>query len=130
MGTTVRADHTVRAGPVVGYVTGYDVVRGRFSLRVGPLRAAGLSQKIPWYVRTDQPVGSTLLVQGVRLRPAPVRTFAEEWSTGGVFPQGHVYPSIPSPPATGCWRLTLSTGSVSVRFFALVRKAPRPPIPR
>ncbi len=124
IGTPVKADRTIRVGPFVGYVTSYDVVRGRFSLSVGEFRAPGLSQKIPWYVKSDQPVGPTLLVEGVRLRPAPTRSFTQEWATGGLFSQGQMYPSVFSPPATGCWRITLTTGSVSARLFALVRPAP------
>lgn len=125
MGTPVKAHNTIRVGPFVGYATAYDVVRRRFALRVGELRAQGLSQKIPWYVKTDKPVGPTLSVTGVRLRPWPSQWFSQEWQTGGRFPQGQMYPTVFAPPAVGCWRLTLSTGSVSVRLVALVRPAPR-----
>jgi hypothetical protein len=125
LGTPVKADHTIRVGPFVGYATAYDVVRHRFALRVGELRAHGLSQKIPWYVKTSQSVGPTLSVTGVRLRPAPPQSFTQEWQTGGRFGQRQMYPSVFAPPAVGCWRLTLSTGSVSVRLVALVRPALR-----
>jgi hypothetical protein len=125
MATPVRVQ-TVRAGPFTGYVTSYDVVRRRFALRVGSYRTkSGLSQKIPWYVKTDETVGDTIVFTGVRLRPPPVRRFRQEFSTGGVFPLGQMYPSVLSPPATGCWRITVSTGDVSARMFALVRKRPR-----
>jgi hypothetical protein len=125
MGTPVKAHQTIRVGPFVGYATAYDVVRGRFALRVGELRAPGLSQKIPWYVKTDESVGPTLLATGVRLRPGPPQSFTQEWQTGGRFGGRQMYPTVFAPPAVGCWRITLSTGSVRVRLVALVRPALR-----
>jgi hypothetical protein len=125
MATPVRPDRSIHVGPYTGYATAYDVVRGRFALRVGSYRTRnGLSQKIPWYVKTQQAVGPTIVFTGIRLRPAPARTFRQEFPTGGLFPLGQMYPSVLSPPATGCWRITVSTGAVSARLFALVRKRP------
>jgi hypothetical protein len=110
----------VRSGPITGgIVSTYDVVGGRFSLHVGPWRVKdGLTQKIPWWVRSDKR-GPELVLTAVRLAPAPAETFRQ------VFPAAtspdDVYPSIIDPPSAGCWRLTMRTGSIKVVFVALVR---------
>ncbi len=115
----------VRSGPITGYITpGYDVVRGRFSLHVGPWRVKdSLSQKIPWYIRADAAGGSAIVMIATRLRPLPKRTFQQTFQTGGSgYPQGTVYPSNIEPPSAGCWRLTMRAGHVTAGFIALVRK--------
>jgi hypothetical protein len=69
LATPVHGD-AVRAGPFTGYVVPqYDVVNGRFRLHVGAYRnrAAGLSQKIPWFVPRSVPVKGSLVVVGRRL---------------------------------------------------------------
>jgi hypothetical protein len=114
----------VRSGPITGYITPpYDVVRGRFSLHVGPWRVKNsLSQKIPWFVRDGVDSGPAISMTGVRLSPLPARTFRQVFpSAGSGYQQGAVYPSNISPPAAGCWRLTMRTGSVTARFVVLVR---------
>src|SRR3954454_23680188 len=64
----------VSAGPFRGGVTRYDVVGGGFALRVGELRTAGLSQKIPWFIESGTAVGATLVITG-RTLSIPKRTF-------------------------------------------------------
>jgi hypothetical protein len=125
MGTPVKGSGTIHVGPFTGHATLYEVVRHRFALRVGTLRAPGLSQKIPWFVRSDESLGETLRVEGVRLRPGPPLTFAQEFPTGGEFTGGRMYPSVFAPNGVGCWRITLTAGTVSVRLFALVRPPAR-----
>ncbi len=126
LATTVSGGGTyVRSGPATGYLAPpYDVVRGRFSLHVGPWRVKNrLSQKIPWYVRENANAGPSITMTGVRLTPLPARTFRQVFPSGGSgYPQGVVYPSIISPPTSGCWRLTMRSGRVNARFVVLVRK--------
>ena len=117
----------VKAGPLLGGVTSYDIVRGRFSLRVGPNRTrTGLSQKIPWFPAAGTPVGDTLVVTGRALslpRPRSFRqTFRAEQEVGG--PQRTMFPSVISPPSVGCWSLTFTTGRTTASIAVLVR--PRP----
>jgi hypothetical protein len=117
----------VRAGPLVGMVTSYDVVRGRFSLRVGPNRTRdGLSQKIPWFPAAGTAVGDTLVVTGRALSLPRPRSFRQLFrgaqGVGG--PQRTMFPSIISPPSVGCWSLTFTTGSTTASIAVLVR--PRP----
>ena len=117
----------VRAGPLVGAVTSYDVVQGRFNLRVGPNRTReGLSQKIPWFPAAGTPVGDTLVVTGRALslpRPRSFRqTFRAAQGVGGG--QQTMFPTIISPPSVGCWSLTFTTGATTTSLVVLVR--PRP----
>jgi hypothetical protein len=118
----LSASTVVRSGPITGYIVpGYDVVRGRFSLHVGPWRVKdSLTQKIPWWVRDGAGAGPSIVMTGTRLSPLPVKTF-EQTFVGAISPQG-VYPSIISPPSAGCWRLTMRTGRVTASFVVLVRK--------
>ena len=111
----------VRSGAVTGYIAaGHDIVRGRFSLHVGPWRVQNsLSQKIPWFLREDAPAGSTLVVSALRITPRPQRRFEQTFDAAL---GGDVYPSTISPPSAGCWRLTMRTGDVVVQFTAVVRK--------
>lgn len=115
----------VKAGPFTGLVVPeYDVVAGRFRLHVGPYRdrATGLSQKIPWFSATNR-VGNRLVVTGSRLHPTPARTFKQTFvSAIGGGGSGVVFPSIISPPSSGCWRLKLQSGRVS--SFLTVRVTP------
>jgi hypothetical protein len=115
----------VRSGPVTGYISsGYDVVRGRFSLHVGGWRVKdSLSQKIPWYVRDGAGATGAIAMTATRLSPLPRATFRQTFTTGGGgYPQGTVFPSNIEPPSAGCWRLTMRTGPIAVSFVALVRK--------
>jgi hypothetical protein len=120
-------DGKVQAGPSVGYVTvGYDVVRGRFRLHVGPYRVPNaLTQKIPWFVPLRYRVGDTLVVTGRRVG-APARTFRQTFARAYSpdSPNKHVFPSIISPPSAGCWRLTFRSGAVTGTLTALVSNAP------
>jgi hypothetical protein len=119
----------VRAGPFVGQIAGdYDVLDGRFRLRVGKYRDAdiGLTQKIPWFVQRGARVGRSLLIVGERLSPSP-RTFRQrlrrtEDSAG----QG-VFPSIIAPPAEGCWRLSFTSGQTTGSLTVLVAGVEEPP---
>jgi len=118
----VDGDH-VHAGPFTGFVSPpYDVVDGRFRLRVGAFRdrATGLSQKIPWFLARSYRVGSYLTIHGRRLAPpggAFTQTFQEAGSSSN--PDQHVFPSTLRPPRAGCWRLSFRTGSV--RGYVVVR---------
>ena len=117
----------VRAGPLAGIVTSYDLVRGRFSLRVGPNRTHdGLSQKIPWFPAAGAAIGDTLVVTGKALSLPRPRSFRQRFrvaqGVGG--PQRLMFPSIISPPSVGCWSLTFTTGPTTASIVVLVR--PRP----
>jgi hypothetical protein len=111
----------VRSGPITGYlVKQYDVVRGRFSLHVGGERVkGGLSQKIPWWVREGSGAGPEIVLTGTRLSPLPAQTFRQVFRAA--MSPTDVYPSNIEPPSAGCWRLTMRTGRITVRFVALVR---------
>jgi hypothetical protein len=117
----------VKAGPLIGAVTSYDTVRGRFSLRVGPNRTrTGLSQKIPWFPRAGTPVGDSLVVSGTALSVPKPRTFRQRFrgaqEVGGA--QRTMFPTIIAPPSAGCWLLTFTTGPTTASIAVLVR--PRP----
>jgi hypothetical protein len=113
----------VKVGPLVGYLTEYDSVDGRFSLRVGPLRTRnGLSQKIPWFPEPGAKIGSTLVVTGRALSFPTPRSFSQSFR---VALSPSMFPTIISPPSAGCWRLTFTTGPTSASIAVLVR--PRPP---
>jgi len=121
--TPVRGN-AVKAGVFTGYVVpGYDVVGGRFRLHIGDYRnrATGLSQKIPWFAPVASGANGDLVVRWTRLAPLPARRFTVKAPTGGIFPQGYVYPTSFSPPTAGCWRLTFRSGSATGRLTVLVR---------
>jgi hypothetical protein len=112
----------VKVGPLVGTVTPYDRVNGRFSLRVGPLRTRnGLSQKIPWFPDPGAEIGSTLVVTGRALSAPTNRTFTQ---TFRVALSPSMFPTIIAPPSTGCWMFTFTTGPTTASIAVLVR--PRP----
>jgi hypothetical protein len=118
---------TVRVGPLVGAVTAYDSVGGRFSLRVGTLRTrGGLSQKIPWFAARGASVGETLTVTGRALTMPRTRTFTQIFRSaqevGGE--QRTMFPTVIAPSSAGCWVLTFATGATRARLAVLVR--PRP----
>jgi len=121
LATPVSADRSrVHAGPFTGNLTrAYDVVDGRFSLRVDGMRTETLSQKIPWSLPRRYRVGPTLAITGRRL-DAPGRftqRFYEALGASGP----HIFPTNIAPPAAGCWRLTLRTGPTWGSLVALVR---------
>jgi hypothetical protein len=121
--TPVRSN-VVKAGVFTGYVVpAYDVVGGRFRLHVGDYRnrATGLSQKIPWFAPVASGANGDLIVTWTRLSPLPSRRFTVMAPTGGIFPQGYVYPTSFSPPTPGCWRLTFRSGKATGRLTVLVR---------
>jgi len=114
----------VRAGPFTGGIhPDYDVVGGRFRLRVGAFRdvADGLSQKIPWSVSRQANVGPNLRIDARRLPPLPLRTFRMNLRrvSGTGDQRRWFFPSVMNPPAEGCWRLRFksgkATGSLTVR---------------
>ena len=118
----VRGD-VVRAGPFTGPISReHDVVDGRFRLRVGRYRdrEAGLTQKIPWFVRPGARVGGSLLIVGERLSPSP-RTFRQRLDRTEDSAGQRVFPSIIAPPAEGCWRLRFRSGRSTGRLTVLVR---------
>ena len=109
-------------GPLTGYLTEYDVVGGRFALRAGGMRTATLSQKIPWFVAPGASVGNVLVVSG-RTLSLPLRAFRQTFT--GAYPVGDpthlMFPTNISPPAAGCWLLTVATGTVSASIPVRVR---------
>jgi hypothetical protein len=116
--------NVVKAGVFTGHVVpAYDVVGGRFRLHVGDYRnrATGLSQKIPWFAPVASGANGDLVVTWTRLTPLPSRRFTVMAPTGGIFPQGYVYPTSFSPPTAGCWRLTFRSGRAIGRLTVLVR---------
>ena len=122
--TPVRGD-TVRAGPFTGYITRpYDVLDGRFRLRVGKYRdeSSGLTQKIPWFAPARSSIGRTLTLSAVRLGPRPRRyKLTRPRAESSDSPNKYVFPSIVAPPAEGCWRVTLTSGRTTARLTVLVR---------
>jgi hypothetical protein len=122
--TPVRGD-TVRAGPFTGYITRpYDVLDGRFRLRVGKYRdeSSGLTQKIPWFAPARSSIGRTLTLTAVRLGPRPRRyKLTRRRADSSDSPNKYVFPSIVAPPAEGCWRVTLTSGRTTARLTVLVR---------
>jgi hypothetical protein len=112
----------VHAGPFTGFVARqYDVVDGRFRLRVGAYRdrATGLSQKIPWFLPHSYRVGTFLVIHGRRLAP-PGGAFTQRFAeAGSPDADQHVFPSTLRPPSAGCWRLTFRTRYV--RGYLVVR---------
>ncbi|HET7449118.1 MAG TPA: hypothetical protein VFJ78_00845 [Gaiellaceae bacterium] len=126
MGAPIRSEAgglRVHAGPYVGVVTAYDVVRGRFALRVGPDRtASGLSQKIPWFPEAGTPLGPTLVVSG-RTLSRPAHSFRQTFQAAVVSGRT-MFPTIIAPPSTGCWLLTFTSGPTTASIPVTVR--PRP----
>jgi hypothetical protein len=117
---------SVRSGPLTGLILRrYDVIDGRFRLHVGYYRdrSAGLSQKIPWFVRFGASAGRSLRLKGTRLGPRR-RTFSQVFrrADGGDADGRSIFPSIIRPPTTGCWRLEFTTGKTTARLTALVRR--------
>ena len=122
LATPVSADRSrVHAGPFVGYLAaGYDDFGGRFSLRVGSMRTATMTSKIPWFLPAAGYANiSKLVVTGRRLGAARrfVQTLPGGPDTGGEY----VYPSIIKPPTTGCWRLTFKAGTATGSLTMLAR---------
>ena len=112
------------AGPFSGGVTAYDVVRGRFALRVGAYRTTGgLSQKIPWFPDRGTRVGSTLVVSG-RTLSLPRRSFRQTFQ-GAIVSGRTMFPTIVAPPSTGCWLLTFTSGPTVASIAVAVRPRPR-----
>jgi hypothetical protein len=110
----------IKAGPFTGGLARpYDVVDGRFSLRVGRMRTDELSQKIPWFLPRRFRVGPALAVTGRRMDAAGrfTQRFREAFGASGP----HVFPTIIAPTAPGCWRLTLRTGPTWGSVVAFVR---------
>jgi hypothetical protein len=116
---------TVRGGPFAGGVyPRYDVVGGRFRLHVGPWRdrAAGLTQKIPWFLPGKYRVGPFLVIRAQRLAPVGGSFTVRLPEAGGPDPNQHVFPSTLSPPKPGCWRLHFQTGLVEGRLTVRVTR--------
>jgi hypothetical protein len=126
---TVPDGHTpqvVRAGPFVGLLAeGYDDVDGRFSLRVGGMRTATMSSKIPWWLPDGYRDAGILVVTGRRLsgtRATFTQRFPEAGTSSGPTPLlRNVYPSNINPPKTGCWRLTFHAGTARGSLIMLAR---------
>ena len=115
----------VHAGPFRGGIApGYDVVDGRFRLRVGAYRdrGTGLTQKIPWFIPLRYRVGGSLRLVGHGVRN-PRRTFTQTFQQAysSDSPDEHVFPSIVKPPKEGCWRLSFRSGRISGALTVLVR---------
>ena len=123
LGTPVQGN-TVKAGPFTGYVVpAYDSVGGRFSLRVGGMRTATLSSKIPWFVPFRYKVSDSVVISGRRAH-APARAFRQtEALASAGDSRGWVFPSIIEPPTVGCWRLTFRSGEAVGTLTVLVRPA-------
>lgn len=116
----------VRAGPFVGLIDRrYDVLRGRFRLRVGAYRnrRTGLTQKIPWRISREADVGKRLRVDARRLQPRSSRRFQQAFRRTSAVgdEQRWFFPSIIRPPAKGCWRLRLRSGATTGGLIAFVR---------
>jgi hypothetical protein len=116
----------VRAGRFTGAITPeYDVLDGRFRLRVGRYRDAttSLTQKIPWSISRRADVGRRLRIDAERLPPFARRTFhlkLRRTSATGDRTRWF-FPSIVRPPAEGCWRLRFRSGQATGRLTVLVR---------
>jgi hypothetical protein len=116
----------VRTGPFTGAIAPeYDVLNGRFRLRVGGYRnvSTGLTQKIPWSVSRRADVGRRLRINATRLPPLWPRRFtttlARTYSPGDR--KRWFFPSIIRPPAEGCWRLRFRSGRSTGNLIVLVR---------
>jgi hypothetical protein len=114
----------VRAGPFLGgIVRRYDVLDGRFRLRVGRYRdrATGLTQKIPWWISRQADVGRRLRIDARRLPPQPPRRFRQVLHRASGDERRWVFPSIVKPPAEGCWRLHFTSAGTAGSLIVLVR---------
>jgi hypothetical protein len=114
----------VRAGRFAGAIAPeYDVLNGRFRLRVGAYRdeTTGLTQKIPWSVSRRADVGRRLRIDARRLPPRSPRTFHQQLQRAGGDRKRWFFPSIIKPPAEGCWRLRFRSGRTTGRLVVLVR---------
>lgn len=116
----------VRAGRFTGAITpAYDVLNGRFRLRVGGYRdeATGLTQKIPWSVSRRAGVGRRLHIDAERLPPLTPRTFHQTLHRTSALGDRRrwFFPSIIRPPAEGCWRLRFTSGRTTGHLIVLVR---------
>jgi len=116
----------VRAGRFTGAINpDYDVLNGRFRLRVGAYRDSktGLTQKIPWSVPRQAKVGARLRIKARRLPPLSPRTF--RMTLGRTSALGDrkrwFFPSIIESPAEGCWRLRFTSGRTTGSLIVLVR---------
>jgi hypothetical protein len=117
---------SVRAGRFTGAVTPeYDVLNGRFRLRVGGYRdaATGLTQKIPWSISRRADVGKRLRIDAERLPPFTPRTFHQKLRRTSAVGERRrwFFPSIIRPPAEGCWQLRFKSGRATGRLIVLVR---------
>jgi len=121
--TLVEGD-AVRAGLFRGLIAkDYDVVDGRFSLRVGGMRTETMSSKIPWFVSSSYRVEHQLRIAG-RGYYATARRFTQMQQRAGGGPgRGGVFPSIIDPPTAGCWRLTFRSGDAFGQVTVFVRPA-------
>jgi hypothetical protein len=116
----------VRAGRFVGLINReYDVLNGRFRMRVGAYRdeAAGLTQKIPWRISRRADVGRRLRIKARRLPPLSALTFQRKLprTTAVGDRERWFFPSNLNPPAEGCWRLRFRSRSTTGRLVVLVR---------
>jgi hypothetical protein len=123
--TRVEGDR-VRAGRFVGAIAPeYDVVNGRFRLRVGAYRdrKTGLTQKIPWSISRRADVGRRLRIDARRLPPRSPRRFHQKLRRTHAIGDRErwFFPSIIEPPAEGCWRLRFRSGTTSGSLMVLVR---------
>jgi hypothetical protein len=106
----------VHAGAIRGGIDAEtDVLDGRFRLHVGEYRdlAAGIFQKILWWIPSDRKgIGGRLVVRG-RTLYGPKRTFVQRFDRAYADDTTRAfYPSTIVPPSAGCWKLTLTTGKL------------------
>jgi hypothetical protein len=116
----------VRAGRFTGAITPeYDVLNGRFRLRVGGYRdkTTGLTQKIAWSVSRRADVGRRLRIDAKRLPPLTALTFHQKLRRTSAMGDRKrwFFPSIVRPPAEGCWRLRFRSGRTSGSLIVVVR---------
>ena len=116
----------VHAGRFTGAISpGYDVLNGRFRLRVGAYRDSktGLTQKIPWSVTRQAKVGARLRIKARRLPPLSSRTFRVMLGRTSALGDRKrwFFPSVIKPPAEGCWRLRFTSGRTTGSLIVLVR---------
>ncbi len=116
----------VHAGRFTGVISpDYDVLNGRFRLRVGAYRDAttGLTQKILWSVSRQATVGTRLRIEARRLPPLSSRTFRVTLGRTSAIGDRRrwFFPSVIKPPAEGCWRLRFTSGRTAGSLIVLVR---------
>ena len=120
--TRVDGQH-VHAGRFTGAISpDYDVLNGRFRLRVGQYRdlKTGLTQKILWSVSRQAKVGARMRIEARRLPPLSSRTFRMTLRATSATGARWFFPSIVRPPAEGCWRLRLTSGTTTGSLIVLV----------